>query len=276
MDQIRWVDSHCHPHLIIDEEDGDLVVLKEAVDSGTRMMCVSVEMSDYEKLAEYKKLYPDHVKISLGQHPLHEQAHNVKPIDWKEFERLVASDKNILAIGETGFDFQGGIKNAMEEQKHAFHTQVDIACKYDLPIILHTRDVGNGEIEQITREEIIKAKKAHENLVGVMHCFTSSLKLAEFAIENGWYVSFSGIVTFKNANSLREVALNLFKMGFLDRLLIETDAPYLAPQAVRGKTNKPHYVSYVGEFLADLFGIERAEFAQQMERNFDALFKERA
>ena len=268
MNEICWIDPHCHPHLIVDELDSDLDAIKEAVDAGTRMMCVSVDLSNYAKLAEYKRIYPEYVKFSLGQHPLHE----TDSVDWAEFANLVANDKNILAIGETGFDFQG----SLDRQIYSFRQQAEIACKHDLPIILHTRDAGDGSIEQVTRDEITNIAKIHKNLFGVFHCFTGSIDLAEFALENGWYISFSGIITFNNAKNLRETALKLFKNHGLDKLLIETDSPYLAPQPVRGKVNKPSYVAYIGEFMADLLSVNRKDFAKQIEQNFDVLFKERA
>jgi len=264
---IRWVDSHCHPHLIIDEPDSPKLAIKEAVDGNIRILCVSVEIDDYETFAGYKKLYPNNVVFSAGQHPLHENDN----ANWEKLAHHAATDKNIVAIGETGFDFQGN----EAVQRNAFEKQVEIACANDLPIILHTRDSGDGAIEKLTKAEITNATRVHSNLTGVFHCFTGSIELAEFAINAGWYISFSGIITFKSANSIREVAMHLYKNGYLNKMLIETDSPYLAPTPMRGKTNQPGYVRYVGEYLAQFFEHDLADFAAQLEKNFDTLFKSR-
>ncbi len=263
MEQIRWIDSHCHPHLIVDALDGDKLALDEAVKHGIRMLCVSVEIGDYQKLAEYKKLHPYYVSFSLGQHPLHEYEN----VDWGKLESLVAADKNIVAVGEIGFDFN----RDLNIQHNSFEAQAHVALEHNLPIILHTRDSGDGKIEAATQAAIKNASGTY----GVFHCFTGSIALAEFAIENGWYISFSGIITFKNANNLREVAQHLANNGCLDKILIETDSPYLAPFPMRGKVNCPSYVKYVGEFLADLLEQDRAAFAKQIEKNYDSLFKAR-
>lgn len=264
-ENICWVDSHCHPHLIVNEGDNlDTAALAQAVQNHIRMLCVSVSLSDYKILSEYRKLHPKNVMISLGEHPLHDAE-----IDWHNFAKLVEEDKNIVAIGETGFDFQGDL----QKQLDCFNKHVEIACKHDLPIILHTRSGDGDQIETLTKNAIIAAKKQYPNLKGVFHCFSGTVALAEFALEMGWMISFSGIVTFKNAHSVREVAMHLYNNGYLGSILIETDSPYLAPQAVRGQQNVPYNVKYVGEFLADLFGISHSQFAKQVEANFDQLFK---
>ena len=266
-EDIRWVDSHCHPHLIMDKSNNiDATALDIAVQNDMRMLCVSVSLSDYKILSEYKKLHPQNVMISLGEHPLHDSA-----IDWDNFAKLVENDKSIVAIGETGFDFQGDL----HKQLDSFNQHVEIACKHDLPIVLHTRSGDGDEIEKFTKSAIIEAKKRHPNLKGVFHCFSGTIELADFAIEMGWMISFSGIVTFKNAHSMRKVAMHLYNNGYLDSILIETDSPYLAPQVVRGQQNVPYNVKYVGEFLADLFGMPHVQFAKQVEANFDKLFKTR-
>lgn len=261
-----WIDSHCHPHLL--PEGDDILAIQEAIAADIKMLCVATKLSDYKILCEYKKQFPENIMIALGQHPLEccsdgAQMH----VDWSEFANIVAQDKNIIAIGETGLDINGDLK----QQNKIFQKHVEIACMNNLPIILHTR-----EVEEATKSAIKEAARNYKNLKGVFHCFTGTIDLAEFAIQMGWMISFSGIVTFKNAHSLREVAKHLYDFGYLDHVLIETDTPYLAPQAVRGKINKPSYVAYVGQFLAQIFQMPESDFAQLTTRNFEKLFgKER-
>ena len=258
MNKIRWIDSHCHPHLFLDKrENYDMELLKEAIEENIRLLCVGVELSDYEMLSKYAKLFPQNVNIALGHHPMNE---NIANEEWELFANIVSKDLNIVAIGETGFDFQGD----MQKQHMMFEKHIEIAKIRDLPIVLHSRDM-----EEKTKEAIKLAKRSYNNLRGVFHCFTGSIELADFAIEMGWYISFSGIITFKNAHLLSAVALHLFKNNKLDSILIETDAPYLAPQPMRGKPNKPLYIKYIGEFLAHLFELEPAVFAQKVEANFN-------
>lgn len=260
MNKICWVDSHCHPHL--SREDGtydyDVQILNEAVKENIKLLCVAVELSDYEVLSKYAKLFANNIHIALGHHPLND---NLSERDWELFADIVHKDEKIVAIGETGFDSKGDIKL----QNIMFEKHIEIAKKRDLPIVLHSRDM-----EAETKLAISLAKNSYPNLRGVFHCFTGSIELADFAIEMGWYISFSGIVTFKNAQAVREVALHLFNHNKLDSILIETDSPYLSP--LRGKPNKPAYVKHVGEFLANLFNLEHAVFAAQVEDNFNRLF----
>lgn len=267
-----WIDSHCHPHLLNFENkqnddnnsnsqlQNQHLAIKRALDLGIKMLCVAVDIKDYEVLKSFNQTFPDSTWIGLGQHPLHEEMNEQ---DWHNLARLVKEDKNIIAVGETGFDFQGDLK----KQRKAFEQHVEIACENNLPIILHTR-----EMEAETKKAIIDAKKHFPNLKGVFHCFTGSIDLAEFAIEMEWMISFSGIITFKSANNLREVATHLYKNNWLDNVLIETDCPYLAPMPMRGKQNEPGYVQYVGEFLAQFFQKGIKEFAVLIENNFNKLF----
>lgn len=246
-----WIDSHCHLHYATDFD-----MAKDALENNIKhLMCVATKVSDYETLKALKKQYSNFINISLGQHPCDINDPN---FNYKNFEEIVKTDKNIIAIGETGFDIQGDLKM----QRKFFDLHAEIANKFELPIILHTRDV---------EEETISALKNWPALKGVFHCFTGSAKLADFAQEIGWKISFSGIVTFKSAEYLRDIAKNIL----LENMLIETDAPFLAPVPMRGKPNKASYVKYVGEFIASLLNKKNEDFAKIMETNYFNLFKER-
>ena len=166
----------------------------------------------------------------------------------------------MIALGETGLDFYHSIKYK-EKQIEVFEAHIEASKIYDLPIIIHQRD---------SEEEIIKIlnKFKNDNLKIVFHCFTGSKKLLEFCIENKYYISLSGIVTFKNANSLRDIILN----ASLDHLLIETDSPFLAPVPMRGKSNEPSFVKYTGEFLAKFYSMKKENFFELTDNNFYKLF----
>ncbi|MDZ4099739.1 MAG: TatD family hydrolase, partial [Methylophilaceae bacterium] len=173
----------------------------------------------------------------------------------------LAKNPKVIGIGETGLDYFR-LTGDLEWQRERFRTHIRAAIQVDKPLIIHTRSASEDTI-RIMREE-------HADRVGgVMHCFTESLEVAMQAIEMGFYISFSGIVTFKNALALKEVAQQVP----LDRILVETDSPYLAPVPYRGKTNQPAYVRYVAEEVAKLRGIDYEVLAMTTTENFFKLFK---
>jgi TatD DNase family protein len=250
------VDSHCH----IDFEDyADRIpqILESmACNQVTHALCVCVNLPDFPRvlaLAErYAQLY-----ASVGVHP--DQAENGSPAVTDLIER--AQHPKVVAIGETGLDYfrQNG---DLEWQRARFRTHIRAARECGKPLIIHTRDAGEDTL-RIMREE-----GAHE-VGGVMHCFTETLEVAQAAMELNFYISFSGIVTFKNAHAIKEVA----QAVPLERMLVETDSPYLAPVPQRGKTNEPAWVRYVAEEIARLRGISLEAVAEATTGNFFRLFK---
>jgi TatD DNase family protein len=250
------VDSHCH--IDFEEYAGRIPQILEdmALNQVTHALCVCVNLADFPRVLA---LATNHSQLfaSVGVHP--DQAENSGPTPGDIIER--AAHPRIVAIGETGLDYyrQDG---DMEWQRARFRTHIHAACECGKPLIIHTRDAGEDTL-RIMREEGASA------VGGVMHCFTESLELARAAIELNFYISFSGIVTFKNALAIKEVA----KCVPLDRMLIETDSPYLAPVPKRGKTNQPGWVRYVAEEIARLRGVSLEAVATATTANFFRLFK---
>lgn len=252
------VDSHCHLDRInLDKYNGDFdAMLQNAERAGvTHMLCVCVDLESFSKIhpiaLKYKNIY-----ASVGIHPDENSSDN------PNFDELVilAKKEKIVAIGETGLDYFH--KGNPEEQRERFRMHIEVAKAVNKPLIIHTRDAREDTI-QIMRE-------AHaEKVGGVMHCFTEDLDMAEKAMALGFYISFSGIVTFKNAKDLQ----NLAQQIPLDRMLIETDSPYLTPDPYRGKPNEPAFVSIVADKIAKLRGISYEEVAAQTTKNFFTLFQ---
>lgn len=250
------VDSHCH--LDFPELAGDLdaVLVRMASNGVTHALCVAVEL---EHFPQVRALAHRHSNLfaSVGVHPDYP---DVQPPTVEQLLAL-ADDPRIVAIGETGLDYYR-LKGDLEWQRERFRTHIRAARICGKPLIIHTRAASDDTI-RIMREE--RAGDAG----GVMHCFTESWETAAAAIEMGFHISFSGIISFKSAASLREVASKVP----LDRLLVETDSPYLAPVPHRGKTNEPSYVLHVAECLAQLRGLRLDQIANQTTTNFGNLFK---
>ena len=253
------VDSHCH--LDFPEFKGRMETIRgEMAGQGvTHALCVSVSLSKWSGIHRLAQTY-DNFYASVGVHPDHAAKDMLTEADLVQR----AQEPKVVAIGETGLDYyrQTGDTNWQRER---FRTHIRAARETGLPLIVHTRDAAKDTLA-IMRDE------GAEQVGGVMHCFTETLAMAEAAIAMNFYVSFSGIVTFKNATALKEVARRVP----LDRLLVETDAPYLAPVPFRGKTNHPALVRYVAEEIARLRGIGFEEVAAATTRNFFTLFKRAA
>jgi TatD DNase family protein len=253
------VDSHCHlDRLDLTPYEGDLSrALKAAADQGVgHMLCVSIDMDTFANVLKIAEQYPN-VSASVGVHPT-EQGTYDPPL--QELIRL-ASHPAVVAIGETGLDYYRSTGD-LDWQRERFARHISAAKAVDKPIIVHSREA---------REDTLKilAKEQASEVGGVLHCFTENWDMAKRAMDLNFYISISGIVTFNSAVELKEIA----KQIPLNRLLIETDAPYLAPVPHRGKPNEPAYVRYVAECIAELRGIPFDELAAQTSENFFALFK---
>jgi TatD DNase family protein len=258
--RVMYIDSHCHinfPELAARLPE---ILGKMADNQVTHALCVSVDLPDFPQVLDLAEKYP-HIYASVGVHPDYEETQE------PSIEDLVglSDHPKIVAIGETGLDYYR-LKGDLEWQRARFRTHIRASRATGKPLIIHTRAASEDTI-RIMREE--GAGTNAGGAAGVMHCFTESLEVAEAALEMGFYISFSGIVTFKSAKDLQAVA----RAVPLERMLIETDSPYLAPVPHRGKMNEPGFVMHVAEFLARLKDIPQETVAQQTSDNFFNLFK---
>ena len=254
-----FIDSHCHidfPELS-DRLPGILQKMQD--NQVSHALCVAVTMPEFPRVLALAEAHSN-IYASVGVHPDYEDT------DEPDVDTLVrlAAHPRIVAIGETGLDYYR-LSGDLEWQRERFRTHIRASRAIRKPLIIHTRSASEDTL-RIMREE--KAGTDDGGVAGVMHCFTESLEVAEAAMAMGFYISFSGIVTFRNAKELQAVA----RAVPLERMLIETDSPYLAPVPVRGKTNEPGFVRHVAEFLADLKGVPLAELADATTRNFRTLF----
>ncbi|THF56513.1 TatD family hydrolase [Pseudothauera rhizosphaerae] len=251
-----FVDSHCHldfPDLIARESE---VLAAMAANGVGHALCVSVKLEDFPAVLALAERHPN-LYASVGVHP--DNADCEEP---DEVRLLALADHpRVVAIGETGLDYYWH-KDAPEWQRARFRTHIRAARRAGKPLIIHTRDAAADTLRLMREEEAGEAG-------GVMHCFTESQEVADAALDLGFYISFSGIVTFKNATALKEVAARVP----LDRLLIETDSPYLAPTPYRGKTNQPAYVVHVAEEIARLRHEPLERIAEATTDNFFRLFR---
>jgi len=255
-----FIDSHCHidfPELAARMPE---ILAKMAENKVSHALCVSVDLPDFPRVLALAEQYP-HIYASVGVHPDYEDTPE------PSVEQLVelARHPKIVAIGETGLDYYR-LEGDLEWQRERFRTHIRASRETRKPLIIHTRSASEDTI-RIMREEGAGTDKG--GVAGVMHCFTESLEVARASMEQGFYISFSGIVTFKSAKELQAVALEVP----LERMLIETDSPYLAPVPYRGKMNEPAYVAHVAEFIARLKGVPVEKVAEQTSANFFELFK---
>lgn len=249
------VDSHCHldfPDLAADLES---VMALMQTNQVTHALCVSVTLEDFPRVRAIAEKYP-HVFASVGVHPDYE---GISEPSAEDLVQLAAHPK-VVAIGETGLDYYR-LKGDLEWQRERFRNHIRAARRCRKPLIIHTREAAQDTI-RIMREE------GADRVRGVMHCFTESWEVAQQALDLGFYISFSGIVTFKNAVALKEVAQKVP----LERMLIETDSPYLAPVPYRGKTNQPGFVRHVAEEIARLRKLTFDQVATATTNNFFQLF----
>ncbi|MTI14658.1 TatD family hydrolase [Sansalvadorimonas verongulae] len=252
-----FVDSHCHlDRLDLAPYNGDIrAAIAAANEAGVNgILCVCIDMENFP--AVLKLAQQNNVWASVGVHPLEGKSREATA---EELLECTKHDK-VVAIGETGLDYYYA-KDEKEKMQQRFVTQLQVAAQSQLPVIIHTRDARRDTLD------LMHAHASQES-AGVLHCFTENWDMAKAAMDMNFYISLSGIVTFRNADALRDVA----KKVPLDRLLIETDAPYLAPVPHRGKSNEPKYVADVARYLAELKGVSVEELAQATTDNFFRLF----
>ena len=251
------VDSHCHLDFPELQSDASGVVARARNAGVGHMLTISTKLTTFDKVRAIAEAYDD-ISCSVGIHP-HEAG--AEPAADVEKLLALAAHPKVVAFGETGLDYfyDHGPRDA---QERSFRVHIDAARAGQLPIIVHTRD-ADADTGAILAEQ-----QAKGTFPGVIHCFSSGLELAEKTLDLGMYLSFSGIVTFKKADALREVV----RKTPLDRILVETDSPYLAPMPHRGKTNEPAYVVHTANLVAELKGVSREELARATTANFFRLF----
>lgn len=266
-----YTDSHCH--LNFPELMDQLDTIKQAMQAAqvTRALCICTTLEDFDDVHGLAMAH-DHMWATVGVHPDNE---GVQEPTLQDLLAGAARPK-VVAIGETGLDYyqmeerKGGRSVAdMEWQRERFRTHIRAARQTQLPLVIHTRQASDDTLA-ILKEEGEQGGAGSAG--GVFHCFTESMQVARAALDLGFYISLSGILTFKSAADLREVA----KFVPDDRLLIETDSPYLAPVPYRGKLNNPSYVPYVAQLLAELRGSSSEEIGHMTTRNFLQLFAKTA
>jgi TatD DNase family protein len=252
------VDSHCHLNLIARElktDDIRPIIERAKKEKVGYFLNVCTSLLEFPALLETALTYPQ-VAVSVGLHP-NEQAES---IDQASLMRLAQHEK-VIAIGETGLDYYRST-GKLDWQQERFRMHIDVALATQKPLIIHMREAIADTLS------ILKESGASQ-IGGVMHCFSENIQVAEEAIALGFYISFSGIVTFKNAQSIQAAARHIP----LERMLIETDSPYLAPNPMRGKMNEPGFVRHTAAYIADLRQIPLETLAAQTTHNFFELFK---
>jgi TatD DNase family protein len=256
------IDTHCHLDFPDFAEDLDATVARARAAGVGCMVTICTHLAKFPQVAAVAERYPD-VLCSVGVHP-----HNAgEEIDFADETALIAASKHprVVGIGETGLDYFYD-HSPREAQQESFRRHIRVSLETRLPIIVHTRD-ADADIMKIMREEAGGA-----GLTGLLHCFSSTRQLAEEALDFGLYLSLSGIVTFKKADELRAVVRD----APIDRLLVETDAPYLAPIPHRGKRNEPAFVAQTAAVVAAAKGMSADETAQATTANFFRLFPKAA
>ena len=251
------IDSHCHldfPEFVEDRDD----VIRRAREVGVRLMLtISTKITEADKIISLAEAYEDLV-CSIGIHP--HEAGREPETSADELARIAAHPK-VVGIGETGLDYYYE-HSPREAQKKNFQSHISASRDTNLPLIVHARD-ADTDTATILEEETAKG-----SFPGLIHCFTAGPELAERALNIGMYISFSGIATFKNAQEIRDV----IEIVPLDRILVETDAPFLAPTPHRGKRNEPSFVRHTAELIADIKGISYQDFIDISGTNFFKLF----
>ncbi len=253
-----FIDSHCHLDRIdLSPYQNDFAVfMREAEQQNIqKMLCIAIDLDAYPAMVALVKDYPN-IFLSVGVHP---NVENKIKLTEAHLLKLADNDK-VIAIGETGLDYFRS-SGDLDWQHQRFKTHIQVAKKLKKPLIIHTREAGHDALDVLKKE-------GADEVGGIIHCFTEDWEFAEKALELNFYISFSGIVTFKNALAIQIAAKKIPE----DKFLIETDSPYLTPVPFRGKPNYPLYVHYVAEKLALLRGVDVKTIAKQSTANFHTLF----
>ncbi|SVA02577.1 uncharacterized protein METZ01_LOCUS55431 [marine metagenome] len=249
-----FIDTHCHLDKLDSTPEEAIIEAKQA--GVQRMVTVSVDEPSLDFVSSMVQQFPE-VYGSVGFHP-HDAAELTEDLEQK-IRKLALEEKKLIAIGETGLDYHYMYSSA-EVQQQVFSKQLQLAVELNLPVIMHSREAETDTLN-ILQEIPVPP-------LGVAHSFTSSFEMAKTLIEMGWYIGINGIVTFKNAEDLREVVSWLP----LDRLLLETDSPFLAPTPFRGKPNKPAHIPAIATFIAELREISLEQLSEQTSANAQRLF----
>lgn len=241
------IDTHCHLDMLKTEED-----LKESVEKLDFLLTIGCDKEEIKKAVELANKY-ENVYASIGFHP-----YDIKDITDKDLEELkdtIQKEKKVIAVGEFGLDYYRDY-TPKDKQKYFFERQIEIATQLNLPIIIHSREAPRDT-------EKILEKYAPYPASGIIHCFGGDMQMMEKCVDMGFYISFAGNITYPKAENLREIA----KKVPLNRLLLETDSPFLAPQKKRGKPNKPSYIYYTRDFVANLLGLTPEELEKITDQN---------
>lgn len=258
---MSFVDSHCHLDYVPKGPEREAVIARARSAGVKGLLTISTKITEFDTVRTIAESDPN-IWCSVGIHP-HEAAS--EPETNVQDLVALATHPKVIGIGETGLDFYYS-HSPRDRQEEVFRAHAAAARQTGLPLIVHTRD-ADPETIRILQEETAKGP-----LIGLIHCFSTGRELAETAIELGFYISLSGIVTFKNADKLREIVQDLP----LDRILIETDAPYLSPVPLRGKVNEPSHIIYTAEKVADLKGLALENLGEVTTNNFLRLFAKAA
>lgn len=255
-----FIDSHCHLNMLTGHADNPIPMAEILSDAKRnyldKMLCVAVNTTDWDDMKAQCLPHSDKIVLSAGIHPCY--------MEDQDFATLhkQAQDEQVVAVGESGLDYFYCTDTAVRQlQQDSFARHIELSAELQKPLIVHTRDARHDTIEVMRSEHA-------ERGGGVMHCFTETLDMAKTALDLGFYISFSGVITFKNAAEIRDVCSYVP----MDRILLETDSPYLAPVPYRGKINRPCWVSYVAEQVADVKDMTTEEVAKITGQNFYNLF----
>lgn len=256
-----WTDTHAHIH---DDEYGRSVDEFISLAYGKnvkRIITIGIDYNDSVKALKTAEQY-DNIHAACGMHPEYADKY-IREKDYEQFYRL-ASNKKVVAVGETGLDFYYEENPDEKYQNILFEDMADIAGRLDKPLVIHSRNAAEKTIKILD-----KVLKKHSNLKGIFHCFDGNMGVVDWIKDKNFYISYAGNLTFKSAENLRQA----LAVTPIDRLLIETDSPYLSPVPVRGKKNMPANVSYTGEYVAEFLNMPYNILMEQLESNLQKLIK---